>query len=130
MTLNRLAAFRGEPEPRARPPTNRALADFHVAGLLEHAGLLRQHRVADPGRVTQRGELDPVRARRQQPADRQPGDRVDERIRLGDHAAPPPPRRSWRISCRTARWRATSAASARAATTIAAASRPSWIREA
>jgi hypothetical protein len=62
MTLHRLAAFRGEPKPRARPPADRALADFHVPGVFQHLGLFRQHRVADPGRITQRGELDPVRA--------------------------------------------------------------------
>ena len=93
MTLQRLAAFCGEPEPRVRPPADRAIADFHVPGVFEHAGLLRQHRVADPGRVTQRGELDPVRVGRQQPADRQPGDGVNERVRPGGHAVPPPPRR-------------------------------------
>jgi hypothetical protein len=91
MTLHRVAAFRGEPEPRARPPADRALADFHVPGVFEHAGLFRQHRVADPGRITQRGELDPVRAGREQPADRQPGDRVNERIRPGYGSAVPWP---------------------------------------
>src|SRR5580704_13082084 len=131
MAFQRLAAFGGEPEPGARPPADRALADFHVAGVFEHDGLFRQHRVADPGRVTQRCELDPVRAGRQQPADRQPGDRVNERVRLGlgGHAAPPPPRRSWRIARRRACWAVTSAATAKAATTIAAASRPWRIKE-
>src|SRR3984893_7968927 len=129
VTLQRLAAFGGEPEPRARPPADRALADFHVPGVFEHAGLFRQHRVADPGRITQRGELDPVRAGRQQPADRQPGDRVNEWVRPGGHAAPPPPRSSWRIPRRAACRRATSATTPRAATTIAAASRPRSIRK-
>src|ERR1700733_5365641 len=134
MTLQRLAAFGGEPEPRAWPPADRALADFHVPGVFEHDGLFRQHRVADPGRITQRGELDPVRTGRQQPADRQPGDRVNKRVRLGGHTAshpaPPPSRKSWRIPRRAACWRATSAATARAATRIAAASRPWRIKEA
>src|SRR4029077_6410924 len=123
MTLHRLAAFRGEPEPRARPPADRALADLHVPGVFEHAGLLRQHRVADPGRITQAGNLDPVRASRQQPADRQPVDRVNERIRLGSHAASAPARKSWRIPRSRACWPTACAATARAATTIAATSR-------
>src|SRR6201990_2659535 len=128
MALQGLAAFGGEPEPRAWPPADRALADFYVPGVFEHAGLFRQHRVADPGRITQRGELDPVRAGRQQPADRQPGDRVNERVRLGlgSHAVPPP-RRSGRLPRSGARWAAPSAATARAASTIAATSRPRWI---
>src|SRR6201996_4190898 len=129
MALQGLAAFGGEPEPRAWPPADRALADFYVPGVFEHDGLFRQHRVADPGRITQRGELDPVRAGRQQPADRQPGDRVNERIRLGlgGHAGPPPC-----SSCRTPRkrtcWRATSAATARAATAMATTIKPRSIR--
>src|ERR1700730_9016051 len=132
MTLQRLAAFRGEPEPRARPPADRALADLHVPGVFEHDGLFRQHRVADPGRITQRGELDPVRAGRQQPADRQPGDRVNERVRLGlgGHAAPPPPRRSRRIARSLTCWAGARAATARTATAIAVRSRPWRIKEA
>src|ERR1700755_2531235 len=118
MALQGLAAFGGEPEPRAWPPADRALADFYVPGVFEHDGLFRQHRVADPGRITQRGELDPVRAGPQQPADRQPGDRVNERVRPGGHAAPPPPRSSRRVTRRAACRQAISATTARAATTI------------
>src|ERR1700722_7611633 len=124
MTLERLPAFRGEPEPGARPSADRAIADFHVPRVFEHAGLLRALGVAAPGRVAQRGELDPVRAGRQQPADRQPGDRVDERVRLGGHAGPPPPRNSLRVTRRAACRRAISAATPRAATPIAATGRP------
>jgi hypothetical protein len=35
VTLQRLAAFGGEPEPGARPPADGALADLHVPGVFE-----------------------------------------------------------------------------------------------
>src|ERR1700678_2172700 len=112
VTFQCLAAFFGEPEPRARPPADRALADLHVPGVFERDGLFRQHRVADPGRVTQRGQLDPVRASGQQPAAREAGDRMNERVRPGghtaSHATPPPSRSSWRIPRRMACWAVTS----------------------
>src|SRR5262249_2184042 len=118
------AALRGEPEPRTRPAADRPLAHFQVAGLFEHARLLRQHRVADPGRIPQGRELDPVRPDREQPADRQPRDRMDQRIARCGHATPPPADRCWRPPRTAARAPITPGAPPRTATTIATTRKP------
>jgi hypothetical protein len=48
MTLQRLAALRGEPEPGVRPPTDRAFADFYVPSVFEHDGLPAPGKPARP----------------------------------------------------------------------------------
>lgn len=119
----------GEAEPGAGPAADRPFAYFEVVDVFEHAGVVRQHRVADPGGVAQCGELDPVRAGRQQPADRQPGDRVDERVEpgrpvRGGHSAPAPFRRSRRTPFRRDGSHAAHTAAAGTAVTAAAVGSP------
>ena len=96
-------ALRGQRERGALPGGDRRLAHRDVAGLLELLDVLGQHRVADPDRVADRGEVHRV-DRGEQPADLQPRRGVDDGVeprldgghsvpsaQLGDVDAGPPP---------------------------------------
>src|SRR5215831_15455963 len=130
VSLKRFAPIRGQPEPGPRPAADRPFPDFDVASVFQEPRLLREHRVTDPRGVAQRGELDPVRAAGEQAADRQPGNRVNDRIQpggrlaLGSHIAPLPVSRSRRMPRRWPSQQTVPARVASTPTTIAAASSP------
>src|SRR5713226_2342625 len=70
MPRERPTAILGERQPRARPLADEPLVDLDVAGLLEGAHLLRQHRIADLDVVPHKAELS-LRSRSQQGHDRE-----------------------------------------------------------
>jgi hypothetical protein len=65
MALHRLAAFRGEPEPRARPPADRALAtdvdEAFLVPLLAAIGFRRRPERWNRSEVSNRMKYRPVR---------------------------------------------------------------------
>src|SRR6516162_94408 len=130
VSLERCAPVRGQPEPGPRPTADRPFPDFDVASLFQEPRLLRQHRVTDPRGVAQRRELDPVRAAGEEPADRQTGNRVNDRIQrggrlaLGSHIAALPVSRSRRMPRRWPSQQPVPAMVASTPTTIAAARSP------
>src|SRR5712691_588499 len=81
MPLERPTAVPGERQPCARPLADEPLVDLDVAGLLERAHLLGQHRIADLDVVPDEAELSLGR-RRQQGHDREANRMAQQVVQL------------------------------------------------